>query len=278
MSEWEDPIGDSLVVPSGATSGRRIVVDGVTGVITVYGDDDKDFLSLDTKTGFPEIRFHDSEAADNNHAFITAGLGDFKTTAVQIQSTQYTNTVSGKPSRGRHIAAANFTRSGIIQEGGIEDGGVFLGNDAAAVLRMSRDGVVKSQLRMTETGATLYGPLKQAKPDGTVEDWIDIPLMNGWVNRGGIGAKLSVRKAASPANSMLLVGHIISGDTTNGVQIGQLPAGYWPVSEQIILARKGGNTFPATIGVEPDGKIQIFDPPATGGLLQISPTTIALDR
>lgn len=275
---WSNDTSDTIIVPAGATSGKRIEVDGVDGDITVYGDNENDFLSLDTKTGFPEIRFHSSEAADGNHAFITAGLGNMKTTGLQIQSTEYWNTISGKAVRGRHIAAANFTRSGIIQSGGIEDGGVFLADDATAKLRMSRDGVVKSQLSMTETGATLNGPLKQVKPDGTVEEWIDIPLMNGWTNRGGIGAKLSVRKAASPANSMLLVGHIISGDTTNGVQVGQLPPGYWPVSEQIILARKGGNTFPATVGVEPDGKIQIFDPPATGGLLQISPTTIALDK
>lgn len=113
----------------------------------------------------------------------------------------------------------------------------------------------------------------------TNEVWTPIPLQNGWVNRGGIGAPLSVRKVVSPPNAMLIVGHFVPGTTTDGTVIGILPVGYRPVSEQIILARRGGGaggTPSATIGLEPDGTIRVFDV-AGSALVQMSPTTVVLD-
>lgn len=106
--------------------------------------------------------------------------------------------------------------------------------------------------------------------------WQPLTLMNGFTNRGAPGAVLSFLKES--ATKAVLVGHLnVPAGVANATQVALLPDWCRPISEQIILARKGANTSPATVGITADGIVRVYDPPASG-LIQLSPTTFRLDR
>lgn len=85
----------------------------------------------------------------------------------------------------------------------------------------------------TPTNGFIYDPTQGAilvSFAGTTETWHDVTLMNGWANRVGFN-HLSYR--IDVTGRVWLRGSISGGTSVSGTQIGSVPAGYRPTSENI---------------------------------------------
>lgn len=80
--------------------------------------------------------------------------------------------------------------------------------------------------------------------------WKLISLQNGWYNRPGY-QPFAYRVPPSPPNSVQLIGNMVVGSTTNGVQIGTMPVGYRPLSVTC-LSCYGGTLSGLTPKIEID--------------------------
>ncbi len=76
-----------------------------------------------------------------------------------------------------------------------------------------------------------------------LDSWKNIPLSNGWTNRGGAYPPLQYRRINS--YSILVRGHLSSGTTTGGTTIATLPSGVRPKYDEEALASNAGNDIVA---------------------------------
>lgn len=89
--------------------------------------------------------------------------------------------------------------------------------------------------------------------------WKSITLLNSWTNRAGY-QPFSYRVVSSPPNSVQIVGNMVVGTTTNGIQIGLMPLGIRPLSA-VQLSCCGGFAATRTPKIEIDtaGVIKMWD-------------------
>lgn len=94
---------------------------------------------------------------------------------------------------------------------------------------------------------------------GGLTGWKPMSLMNGWTNRAGY-QPMSYRVPPSPPNSVQMIGNMVVGDDTNGVQIGLMPKSYRPLSTTC-LSCYGGQAATLTPKIEIDtaGIVQAYD-------------------
>lgn len=89
----------------------------------------------------------------------------------------------------------------------------------------------------------------------TIDTYQNIAPLNGWTNSGGTLVPLRCLKL--PTGMVHLEGTIAPGTTVNGTFIGQLPAGYRPITNRRRLAWSEVG-FSGFIEVQTDGNLAIF--------------------
>jgi len=134
--------------------------------------------------------------------------------------------------------------------------------------RKTSAGAILGQIGIYDTYMTIgtqgdYVRYEYAK-NALVHDsgWTDITLQNGWVARGSTWPNPGYRKF--PDGTVMLRGQMTSGNYTDGVWIGTLPAGYRPPKEDnfpitaysgkngaILVINTSGDMFLYNVGVSP---------------------------
>lgn len=211
----------ALVLPFGATSGARIILDGINGKIQIYnssnvlvteidatgidvndGGGTASNITLDPSSPFPQILM--SLADSGGHSFNDAVIQ-----AYSDPNPDYTPILLlSAPG----INAAGYDESSIlIKSESITD------PTARILLSTSR----------VDCGGPLY-----YNPDA---NWHSMSLQNGWANGGGADPPASYRLVASPPNSLQIVGSISGGTNANGTVIANLAASYRPTGGNKIL-------------------------------------------
>lgn len=228
----------SLVLPYNATSGNRIVLDGVNGVIQVYnatglvGQIDSNGVLVEQQGQFA------LQGPNGNGVFLLNNSGQPSILMVGKSGT----------TAGTIAFDTTSTPGGFVQW--VQGGKGALCADAA-----------KWFFRGETTGTGVaFEPISatmQALAGGNVETWHPIALQNGWVARGASWATPSYR--LMPDGTVLLKGQMKSGTTADGTKIGTLPVGYRPIDDDNypITSYVGSND--AILEVNPDGSMYIFN-------------------
>lgn len=95
---------------------------------------------------------------------------------------------------------------------------------------------------------------------GSAETWHGLSLLNSFTNRGAGYPNLSYRRVAGVANTVQLVGQIVTPGSApgSGTQIATLPSGYRPTTEIPGCAYIGSAPTPLACIVGTDGSIKLF--------------------
>lgn len=108
----------SLILPYGATSGPRLVLDGVNGQITAYGTTDAKTIKINPNSstgGDPGVEFTTANSPVGDHAAIEAiNNGTPAGTGVEMRTTSYTNNF-GNASRAYIRDGTDFAAMGNLE-------------------------------------------------------------------------------------------------------------------------------------------------------------------
>jgi hypothetical protein len=253
------PVG-TLVVPTGATSGARIVIDGVNGNIKIYNASNALVSQIDSNGIISAEDLSNLTTAN----WIKLSVQDPSSTnpALLIQPGETVSPTqdwfAGEISTAELVVGANAQQaiaiySPLTTSQGLADISVFYVACAAA------DGSHGSQLNAVTSQLSIQGNNGSSFPNGegvkintgkvagdggsmivyrnsADETWHAASLQNGWTNRGGSDVPMQYRKVASPPNTVEIVGYINAGTQTDGTVLFNLPAGYRPAHNQPFVA------------------------------------------
>jgi hypothetical protein len=241
----------SLVLPTGATSGARIVLDGGADRIVIYDAGGNVVLVLAATAGTVSGQPYDPDLT------IIGGNG---------------GQVSFRTGNSFEVAAAELVTAiqgaGTAQQGVLDLKTADFGNGTADLFLVStsHDGTVTASMQFNIGGglvAEVIGPgtgflgglfqpfgtlLQAAPPDGSagVAAWTSITLQNGWTQRAGsMKAQYHFvpfsQTGAGGYGATWLKGVIVPGTKTDGTTVFTLPAAYCNQIEawQIPLATTG---------------------------------------
>jgi hypothetical protein len=203
----------SLVLPYGVTTGPRIVLDGINGVIEVYnstgliGRIDTDGLLIQQQG---QIAL---SGPNNNGIYLLNNSGQ-----PSILFVGKDGTTSGTIAFDTTSTPGGFVMwvtNGLGSLGADATGWYFNGDTTG------------TGVKFEPISASL-----KALVGGAVETWHDVALLNGWANRAAPWAHLSYKKM--PDNTVRLQGSISGGTSASGTKIGTIPAGYRPTQEDAV--------------------------------------------
>lgn len=103
----------------------------------------------------------------------------------------------------------------------------------------------------------ISAPIRADDGSGGAEVWRTIsPLSNGWTGT------LKILKVASPPNGLCIAGTLGAGTKTDGTVVATLPAGFRPANSQDIYATAFNGTPSTTqnphFNILPDGSVKVF--------------------
>lgn len=162
--------------------------------------------------------------------------------------------------------------------GRVADTQARFGADADGTIFTGPGGVTApdTSLRRAAAGVWASDPVK-ARVSGVTETWHGFSFLNGFSNRGAGFVAGSYRLVPSPANEVEIKGQIVSGATVaSGTIITNLPAGYRPISEQIIVCQNNNSFATILLTVETNGDVKLFGTWANGNVIMIN-GFVALD-
>lgn len=246
----------TLVLPYGATSGKRIVLDGVNGLIAVY-DAVKKILQIDS-TGLHvtgSVSEIDMTVDSGNDSLIT-----------------FTDPTQASPLTWLGRALARATPGGL--------GGLALdlwsGFDVnTPTSEHSRVLISDNQLFMyhSDTSGSLAGGAQMLFLKDHIEvqkfmqvmgsTWVDSTLQNLWTN-DATAEKMGT--ILNPDGSVLFRGTITGGTRADGTIIANIPAAYRPAKPKAFPVAANGTTGPRC-RINTNGDIQIFGTIAAGAVI-----------
>lgn len=241
----------TLVLPYGRTTGKRIVLDGVNGLIAVY-DAVKKILQIDS---------------DGLH--VTGSVSEIDLTVDSGNDSLITFTDPTKPTPLSWLGRALIRAT----PGGL--GGLALdlwsGFDVTTpTSEHSRVLISDHQLFMyhSDTSGGLAGGAQMlfSKTDIQVqmplrcmgEVWNAVTFANGWSNLGANWDTAQYRKY--PDNTVMLRGVVTGGTKTDATVMTTLPVGYRPAKDMIFPVGNGsgGTVANPNIRIFSNGQVQIF--------------------
>lgn len=262
----------TLIIPAGATTGPRIIIDGVNGVISVY--DSSNFLvmqiehdgiyvasDLTNLINANWLKVSVTDGINGNPAFlIQPGLSDGGTEtwdAGRITSREIVVGASARQGLALYSPTATFQaflkQSGIALNCEAIDGSVASSINYMAyrhIFTTVQQSNVNYDFPFTEgveidcTDVTGSGGSIHWYSNGRETPHTMTPLLNSWGNATAGTAKPSYRHIASPPNCVELRGQIHSPATFVSGVFFTLPVGYRPATQQYIFAtRDTGATF-----------------------------------
>lgn len=215
----------TLVLPAGATSGARIVIDGVNGVITGYDQFNNQSFQLGP---------NNFEIDEHSQLVMIGALYEFVADGSVFQAFGNAVGVNGQWELSVGTSA-NGPHLGLVD--------LNTGKSVHLELVPVTGELVTDQV--IRAGTTF---------PAVAETWHNATLSNGWANIAGLDV-LAVRK--QPDDFVLFQGIIGSGTVTDGTIVGTIPVGYRPSKAKAFGVAAGGTANPR-IRVNTDGTLQIF--------------------
>lgn len=222
-----------LVLPFGATTGKRIVLDGINGEIDVYD-------AANTRVGLINENGFRTDQSDGSYIALDP-QGTFGGCEIDIQPP----TVSGITQTQAIILAGNLGAGALL------DKRPYLSYEAPNIATPSVKGYPRMDLigegltdpntyEYHDADSTTYvGPIHSAVSGPSVyfqaETWNNMTLQNGWTAPGGADPGAKYRKIPSPANCVQIVMSIAGGTNANGTTVATLPVGYRPTTHKTLF-------------------------------------------
>lgn len=294
---WGSDYQVIITLPTGATSGQRIVLDGTTGLIEVYNSSG---VLVDTLGG-PDGDFTMGTSSGNGTINLSAALGQ-----INIQnSVGNSQIILDGPSQS--ITIKDLTTGEFVQlttgapqitfadpNGNVTQGGVFLGGGATPVqpflgfLSPSQgSGLFNDPLTMgmypgkssgtrakavwTDYSAAVdadmwvSGAMLSCNLTGsTVNTWQSPTLGSGWASGPVAGSFMGLKYRLDAMDNLVVVGTIHSTSTSPAANVFTLPSGFRPAQGQRVpcAANQGGTYSLHSMEISTAGVINI-DPAFT---------------
>lgn len=282
MVAFQNPVIQTITIPSGATTGTRIVIDGVNGTINVYdmnnvlvgqwrASDAVMMFQNDAMTGkmefhpsglpsygvYPGIYFFAANTPGGyaGAAYIQANPDVNNSPQIGINSGQYIDTSGLHGARGRLFMQDHVSSLAQIDVSTqSEIGGAFESTDTTATIHYT-DPTTGTQIRpfyVTHVGnSNCDQPILN-------DSWQNVVFSNGWGNAGGFSA---VQARIDTSGYLRLRGNASGGTLTDGTVMFTLPAGYAPVSTNVLPAAVTASVNPTQLSrviVNSSGTVQVF--------------------
>lgn len=281
MVAFQNPVIQTITIPSGATTGTRIVIDGVNGTISVYDANNvlvgqwrsSDAVMLfqnDSMTGlmefhpsglpgygsFPGIYFFaaNSPGGYAGAAYIQANPDANNSPQIGINSGQYLDTSGLHEARGRIFMADHGLSIGNIDVTTQAFVGGWIALDDNEFILAFTDPTSGNQVGIFCTTTHNFGTDVPIITD----TWQNVTFSNGWSNNGGFSA-CQVRMDTS--GYVRLRGSALPGTRTDGTVICTLPAAYVPPATKIVGAAVTASSNPTVLTrliINTNGTIQVF--------------------
>lgn len=229
-----------IVLPWGATSGLRMILDAIRGVIELYDAADVEVILIGSDGTDQVIRVQDG-AGNTLTLFVDSGL--FNTPVIEM-----TNVVGGLGCsgaiRGNAIGVAGTTAQ---MEMITWSQGVGSGADANLTVRSGSTDLMKRAEVAVDVPVVVDG-----------ETWHTLIMGNGWIVDTN-----TPQYRLMPDWTVLLRGWGRNGTTLGNTVIATFPAGYRPQgSSYHVCAMPNSNTNQATVFVNSVGELRIASMPA----------------
>jgi hypothetical protein len=281
----------SLVLPYGATSGPRIILDGIKGLIQVINSGG--IIQLDPNATIPIISFI-SPSSPTKMSFINAPMDPNGVPQLGINSGLYNSAYFAEPIKARLYMTSSGSSSlqyVDVNELGI-GGQANIGENFSELNLYDKTGTLLGEVTISPNRVVMTGnatsPYVLVNPNevqigtgntpnyvhytnatGYLEDgvngaWVTLTPMNGWSHRGAplfenFGYKVT------PDGRVQFRGSLNVGTNTNGTQIANtLPVGIRPAFNKVCQAGGDGSNN-VRLYVTNDGIPHIYGVPTSGG-------------
>jgi hypothetical protein len=282
MVAFQNPVIQTITIPSGATTGTRIVIDGVNGTINVYdannvlvgqwrSSDAVMMFQNDSMTGkmefhpsglpgygsYPGIYFFAANTPGGyaGAAYIQANPDANNSPQIGINSGQYIDTSGLHGARGRIFLADHvISINNIDVTTNAEIGGSFEAFDNSVIMRYTDPTNSANSIGIFATGIANFNTTVPILND----TWKNVTFSNSWSNNAGFSA---CQCRMDTSGYVHLRGSALPGTRTDGTTILTLPAGYAPPATKIVGAAVTASTNPSILTrleINTDGTVQVF--------------------
>lgn len=273
---WNNNNTTTIVLPTGATSGARIVLDSTSDAIFIYDAFNNLVTAIAASAGT------DASSGQPYAEGIQVGAD----TGTQIIMSPGSNGIVFAPNDSfvsLLTALQSFACGGVTSTEFAQFTGPSVTSSAAqhvsvALASSSPDGTTTPTARgylmyadaggtsavaafWDGSGVTVTGTLAAAEPGAatlTTETWHTLTLKNGWTNLAGGYTAANYRAIGSPPKSVQVVGTIVPGTLTDGTVIATLPAGYLPVKQAYHVVYTDSTSSSAGLHIDASGNLKIY--------------------
>lgn len=240
MVAYQNSVISYLVIPSGATSGERIVIDGINGVIDIY-DSLGDLVAqigngiglliigtnvtamLGNAGGNPALVFWLNSSPNLLYGLQTDSVGD-----ILLFSRQYNSSQTGHPIFDIFALDQNSIELGFQTVGGATsfEGPLLIMNDSNLLIYPN----------FTVSSSALAANVSSGVPWWSGgQSWVNVTFAGNWANAGAPNA--NVQCIFMPDGTVRMRGLAFNTSGTSGANVFQLPAGYFPNNQKTFMNR-----------------------------------------
>lgn len=255
-NSWSNTAITTLIIPTGATTGARVVIDGTTGFITVYNAADQIVDTIGGPAGAILVQSPGAGQVELVNGQILFGTGDIQTQLPGL------------------IASTNIGQL-VIRSG--SNAGLPLNFQAQLVFNQAVNpggvptAVLSEKAAAAPTDLLVGGAVIAANNAGTAYVWQDPPgtYAPNWSGTGAFaglgGHELEVRRM--PDDNVWLYGYATTAAGA-GTTVTTLPAGYFNTSVSTsgyVLRNRGGAIAAFPLAVDnATGNVVVGSVPAAG--------------
>ncbi len=263
---WDNSFETVITLPSGATSGARVVIDGTADTIIVYRADNSIAVSIAAAAGtdaygnaFPAgvYSFND---ADGQAILVANGV-------LSLISTSEPNDPSTMLNQGPGLAEWYSGTNGLGTQDGViatllagSPGHSTLdGNEPQLTLQ---DGKASSPVSLALSGAVVY-----TSDAGVRDTWQTPTLGSGWALGPQGGSFQSLQFRRDGFDNVVLSGVIHCTSATPSSTLFTLPSGYQPIAGHRpgITSNQGGTYAARSIEISTSGVVTVDPVPTVAG-------------
>lgn len=224
----------TLVLPYGTTTGRRIVLDGINGIIDIFNSSNNVVVEIgDPPTGNPArggfiLLYTGDLAEDQPGAIYASHVTAFNNKVMVRVDGDYETNEEGAL---LFLVGSDYAVSGdgatiFLTTDSLSGGGTAIGSNTAVVVETEYL-LANNAKAHTSTGQSQYGALPAP------ENWTAVTYTSPWASFGAAAQGLQYRKTVT--NELQMSGVIKStAGVSSGSAIATLPTGYRPVLDHEI--------------------------------------------
>lgn len=216
-SGWSNDDDDTITVPSGATTGPRVVIGaqaepvlaalGLTAGFLLYWDDDHAYVVAVEEIGGFQGNLRIAAVDDSGASLGTAIDVRYNELGPALQSVTI-----GEDANVVTLLNDLFTLTATTTELRTNFLDIRTAANTDLRLRMASGAIFRNNPAIVDT----------------VESYHALSLQNGWANAGGAHIAGQYERVASPPNGLWIMGALAAGTKADGTIIANLPANYRP--------------------------------------------------